>query len=431
MWDLADKSTIVKSNRAFALIFAAAYPLMASVLSLLIVASALFGLVLLLTGRLSMPIHLMVRTISIIFVCYFATGFAVALIHFHPQYSPQTVAKFLPFLAFGPLIALLCLSKAEDLIESLEMGALIGSIFTLFYAIPELLFFRERVWGNAGNPGPYALAVTVMYGVCWLACFRRNKQTNAALSSKPFLFLAGAFAAALCITASGMRTFFPTLIIIPLVLFWIIGSPETIKKRVKNWTGKNWFIGIGVFLVLALIGTGLMKQRIDAFVSSAVSISELGDFDNSLGQRIVMWDFAWQEIATAPVIGQGQQKIEEGMPVFSKQNYGITMHKTHLHNLFATTMVRGGTVEFLITLLVLLGPIVLLFRARNQTKFSRYALGLSSIAVIACGSSSLINIGFGHDIIALTFVTTNCFAVVLSIQSDDPQIQDGTPHTTA
>lgn len=336
--------------------------------------------------------------ISIIILIYVGAGFLVALFHYDQNQSLNFALMRLAYLGFLPLLSILMLSSGKNLISKLEFGAGCGALLTTLYVLVTFNFGFDRAIGGAGNPGPFAVIMAVVYTVCTFAIARNwfEKRT--------LIYLVSMTGAGFCILASGMRSIWPVLLFAPVLAYWFVGRSIINEKRKRLSLQYKVMIGMGVMaLGLLSIQDGFLHTRILQLSTDLEQIRQAENFNNSLGHRLVMWEYASQMIPDSVWIGYGVNYSIDGMRDFAQTRYGINLGKSHFHNIVVTAMMRGGLLELVPTLLLLLAPFFVAIKAYRHAT-NKYGIGL----LLALGTiyvcSSLLNISFGHDIMDHLFI---------------------------
>ena len=399
-------SNIKHNNKISVALLAGGFGLLGSVASFMVSFSALFIIILFVFGKISVFAPPDVRRIAFLFLVYFLAGCTLAAIHYDPQASLQVFVMRLAFLGFLPLVSAFALTAPSQLRHSIEVGASAGAILTAAYAAYEITYLHERAWGAADNPGPFAVVMSVMYSACILGCIR-PKFNNGTL-----LRIAGAAAAAFCILASGMRALLPMLIFAPAVAAWT-------NFRLSGHISWKSVIGVSMFafVVLAALSSGFVSKRLSQIETDISQIQQNNSYNTSLGQRIIIWDYAWQKIPESPWLGFGEKKSAEDLAEFSKNEYGIDIFKSHFHNIVATSLMRGGILELIATIALLFGPVMFAFGRRFEP-MSRYGVGLMVCLTLTYLCSGLLNIGFGHDIMDHVFIFMMAVSCAITFNDD-------------
>ena len=392
------------TNRLYAFVFPAGFALLGSVASAFVAIAGLASLVSVLTGKLRIWRGSGLVPVTAVTVLFVVSGLIAGIATMDTMADLGPVLGKLVFLAIAPLAAAFMFSPWAQLKQNLETGASIGAIAVAIFVVVEILFWRERAWGGAGNPGPFALVMSVAFSISILAIASAGSRREEILHSL------GGIAALFCITASGMRAMLPILIVAPIVALWMrSGFPQRPGRR-----RLMLFIVVAGFC-LGILAAGNAWQRIMALEGELAQLFAGTGYGTSVGNRLVMWAYAVERIPQSPWVGFGVNGSLEGLNEYAQANYGIEIRKTHFHNFVLTALMRGGIIDLAATLAILFGPLVLCLGYRG-TREGRYGISLLSCVLAAYLMSGMLNILFGHDIVDHYFVLMTAMGVALSIK---------------
>ncbi len=277
--------TIDINNNWFAFLLMVGLGVFGSVITLMIASAFIIIMIFQLMGRITTSGHPGFWQVARYFLAFFLVCAILAIINFDEGRNLHVIVNRLPFLAFFPLAMALTYSRRNHVRNSLELGAVFGSILALIHVMVELSLYVTRAEGADGNAGPFAVAMCLAYTLCLLGLVRSG-QTNRSL-----LMLSGVVAAFICILASGMRVMWPLLLIIPVIAFWSV--------RHRNIVNRNKYVIAGLILISSLIFLllgELVLGRVQLLIHDIDQIRQFGQFENSLGKRLVMWDYAWHSL---------------------------------------------------------------------------------------------------------------------------------------
>lgn len=387
----------------FAFIVCGFFGLFGSVNSILTGVAGLLALVALLTHRIPVLHTRAAKLMTVLCLLYVGGGLFALALHPDDPANQQHALMRLAVLWFLPLASSLALLDGKSLRKAIKTGAAAGAIATLIFVALELSLWRARAWGGAGNPGPFATVMTVQFGICTAAVFSAKNRWQSVL------YLIASVAAALCVLASGMRTVFPALLLIPLFCFlqmqWQTGGLISARKS----TAARLLIP-----ALILLGGTIYYLQSDRLVLlwQEVNISLEGEItDTSLGQRLAMWQYARNELAGNWPAGVGLEKALDAMDARTEELYGFGINKTHFHNIIATALLRGGVVDLLSVLALWFSPLIVLFVAPHNAP--PVAKCLLASLFLSYSLMALANLAFGHDILDHFFIAMMAISIAL------------------
>ncbi len=335
-----------------------------------------------------------VLAIAIVFAAFVAGEFILALVHPDDGRNLAFAAMRISFLGFLPLYSRFAVSERGQLMSALEWGSAAGAAAAFILSVIQLGMFMPRVYGGAGNPGPFSLVMLVMYTIS-VSGFLRGKGDR----RKRRVMAAGAAAAAACVLMSGMRGVWPGLFVVPAILLWFNRSPGITVRTMGRYLAAT----AAVATIAIAAAYGLMPERFTALERDIDAVFNAGAYDNSLGQRFIMWSYGIDRFVESPVLGTGSSQTKDGLPEYGSSHFGTRFGYSHLHNAAIDAMARGGLVALVLIVAVLVAPVVL--AARNR----RDALGQAGFAlmvaiVVDYMLAGTLNIMFGHDIQDFLFV---------------------------
>lgn len=335
-----------------------------------------------------------VLAITIVFAIFVVGEFALALVHFDDRRNLAFAATRLSFLAFLPLYSRYALSRRAQLMSALEWGSAAGAAAAFVLSVIQLSLYTVRVSGSAGNPGPFALVTLIMFTIS-LSGYLRGKGNK----RKRLAMAAGALLAAGCVLMSGMRGLWPGLVIVPAILLWFNRTPGTTHLMVR----RSIVTTTAAATIALAAGYALMPERFTALERDIDAVFNAGNYNNSLGQRVLMWRYGIDLFLQSPVFGYGRAQMQAYFPQYTLSHFGFSFGYTHLHNAAIDAMARGGMVALVLIVAVLFAPIV--FAARHR----RDALGQIGFALMVAivadyALAGTFGIMFGHDIQDFLFV---------------------------
>jgi len=400
-----------QSKRDFlAISFAASitgFGILGSVSSALVITLAVVGFFLYVSGNISFDKPEFLMRWSRIILIFVTVSLLVASYHYFSGHGFGVMLNRIAFLCFLPLVALMSQLKREDLLEAVEKGACIVAFFVLFIALSAQISPLGRVSLAAGNPGPFSVTMAVNSAICLFAFARR--KTN----SKNLVYLAGAVAAIICVLLSGMRTMLPAIVLLPFLALALRGL---LRKQKLNRKGYVAIAVVGFCLLLAT--SPFLVPRLNMVVSDFQNLMTEGNYNTSLGQRLMMWDYAVEMIPQRPWFGFGTVETSRGLDAFTIAEYGLSVDKTHLHNFILNALMIGGLAELLVLLLLLAAPVLLMWNLDKNDKHSVFGWFFGVAITLIYLSSGMLNILFSHDIMDSLYISSIAFAARMGIRDD-------------
>ncbi len=388
---ISSKEIIDRNNRWFAFIFCLGLGVFGSVLTVMVIGAAATVFFLLSSGAIKVPENKAVWRVSQMFILFVGTKIFLSLYHFENMNGLLLIFNLVPFLAFLPIVSALGASSPAAMKLSIERGAAVGGIVAILFVVFELSNGAVRAEGGNGNPGPFVVAMSVAYAISLLGAF------NSAGNTHRLLMIVGAGAAAACILASGMRGSWPVLILLPVIAAWSYAE----KISIRTWMRNIAILTVALAVVLFVM-KGIFLGRLAEISHEIEQIRLSGNYKNSLGYRIIIWEFSRTIFFDSIWLGHGEVNGLGRLADFSEANFQIRLVFTHLHNFILNAYILGGLLELTATFVLLLGPIIVLWKCRHQTH-GRYGIALAvSIAAIYC-TSGMFNKAFGHDILDSLF----------------------------
>lgn len=281
-----------------------------------------------------------------------------------------------PIIVF-PLVWLIIprlrLSKPEDLIGTVILGAGFCGLLALPVSVYQVIAFHMRAEGGAGNAIPFGLVCAIAGQLALLNTVFANKW-------RVVLGWLGYFAAFVCLLFSQTKGLFPPMLLGPVLL--LVLFPK-VRAHVFSRTGL-------VVLVVALICLALLAQPLYGRVLETLSFLFSGTRDESTSERLMLWGHAFDLIKQHPVLGYGMQNRYE-LIAETGRHYG------HFHNGFITSAVDSGIVGLLSLIGLLAAPLVIAAKAVGSVLY-RERLFLALVLTMTYSIGGMTNFIFWHDI---------------------------------
>lgn len=375
-----------------------------SVYSILVFAALAFALAKVVVGRLTLVRDRMVVAMAIAGAAYYASGVVMIALNPGDAGNYELLIQRLPFLGFLPLFAQLVQSDRAALRSPLEQGAMIGALGVGLWAAWDLFAGLPRAAGAPGNSGPFATTAAALAGICLLALADAKGRLA-------ILFALATLSAAFALVASGMRTLYPALIVLPLVGLVLMPG---LRKRLQG----RWGLAGAVALVLVLFAAGgVLAERFGALIGDLVLAGLQPEATSSLGQRVAMWRCALLGTAEAPIFGMGRQDAMAFMGQCTLDLVGQALTYSHYHNAALNALIMGGVVELAAFASVFLVPLMAALKAMGSGDRHGAALLLMLLAIF--GLNALGNVTLGNDLHDALFI--HLATVGLALVSTPPK----------
>lgn len=380
-------------NRLFTLACFAMPPVLGSVVSFVWHGGAIWCLMEIARGKQRLSDDAVMKAMTLFLYLYVA---ASILSFFMNEPSWQSAHKLVPlatFLFFPFSYSLWAISDKRAIMRAAIFASMAASYGALALALLQHYGIGLRAEGAAGNALVFA-NVTCMAALTSLA--------GALLLEKRWtLVLLLAYAAGLlAVLYSESRSVWIVLVVLTaMVLF--IG-----RRRVGTLLRGHKLEVIGIVLVVGILSSGLVLDRMELLVSNWERLTSHGDYKTSLGYRLALWQVALDLFAQSPIVGHGMQNTGALIEGKLLSTFGLRSTFTHFHNGFLTILVEDGLLGF--------GAVVGLFataavtawrglrRAADET--GRFGAVLLLILLVSYAVGGSVNIVFGHDILDTMFM---------------------------
>lgn len=342
-------------------------------------------------GRLLLPRNRQVRLVSAAFIFFFLAEAFSALVNYIGPLSLLEIFENIPFLAFPLFYGSMSRASRASILSALEVAAIAGAFGCLVVAVAETVALdASRADGLAGNPGPFALVCTLLYGIAVVVAGMRTERRRRLLA------LAAAAAAAVALLLSGLRTLWPMLVLAPLIVTVVL------RPRLHGiLTTRTILAAVLVLAAGAYLSYGTVMARIDRTVADYNRVVVEQDYGNSLGLRLIMWRAAVGLVEERPLLGHGPGREEELLAERTAGS-GEQLSFGHFHNFVLQAWARSGVPGALAVLLMLAAPVWVARRPHDGVGRAGYALICTIAATYLL--SGLLGIMVGHDIFDTLFV---------------------------
>jgi O-antigen ligase len=401
------KASLSNTNILFFCVCLCLAPFAGSAMSAYVAGGIVYGVWLAMRGEAPFPRIPEVRITALAFASFALAEAVAALVNPGGAWISETGSN-LPFLGILPLFAVIRADR-QRLLALVEKYAAMSCIAGAAVLIP-LANVYARGELMTGNPGVLAVLASVLYAINVLALIRHRER-------RPWLFAAGAAAAAYLVLSAGMRSLWPMLVLAPVIALAFYG------RRVALPVNSAPALAAGAAAVL-LVGSLVFQQvsfRLDA-AQTDISAIDHQNYSTSLGRRVVMWEAGYALFMEKPLLGQGPGNSSDLMRVKTKEISGQELGYSHFHNAAITELVRAGIVGLLAMAAMFAAPFLLCLRAQKDEtgKAGFYLLCAGQCAYLLSG---LTGIMFGHDILDSFYLTLTVFSLYLVFGEHDDVIE--------
>jgi len=255
--------------------------------------------------------------------------------------------------------------------------------------------------------------IAVLLAFFSMVCFFRESKSGKIISGLSCFF--GLLAAFLSETR-GAWVAVPILLVV-LSFIWWIRRDLTLGKLVTILS----IFGVAAALVLS---TQKFQERYQLMVN------ELKDIDNysvvtAIRERVVMWKSGQEAFFKSPILGHGLHNTNDAViPYIQDQKYRQRISGySHLHNEIVTTLVGKGIIGLVSLLLLLFGPVFVLWKYLKSNPDSVFA----AVGVLLCTGYFLFGmtgLSFGQGIMNTFYafmLSVIFYNVTLGQSKDSPE----------
>lgn len=279
---------------------------------------------------------------------YAAGHMAIGLVH---SWAWRTLDPYVPFvlLAFGVWAIRKYKPAAIFFWCSLALGAVLAACIAGYQA--EVLGARADGFNHAIQFGNSALLMGVLCLVRLLMV--RGRMWMDVLMALGFF--AGLAASVWSHTRGGWLA-------VLLIVAWMLA------KATQDWhPARRLMAAIALFFALAVPAmqtNGIVQTRLTTAVSEFESYLTSKTQGNSVGARLAMWEFAYKDIAYAPLIGRGVEGWKQNRDAGIKSGAldPFMQNFSHLHNEFLDVAYKTGLLGLALLLILYCVPMFMFFK---------------------------------------------------------------------
>jgi O-antigen ligase len=384
------RDQIATGNLVFVAICVCTGVLLGSVTSIYVVGGMLYGVWHIIHGATNWKFDRAAVASALAFAGFFAAELIAYGVHPGGDGAREVLSN-LPFLGLLPIYSLMIVDR-DRLKTVIEGAAAYVAIIAAVLAVIIPTTAEARVELGAGNPGIAAVLASILFLINYIAWIRRGRTAW----QLPVLSVA---ASLVVLMLTGVRSQWPNLVVIPLLVMFIYRSNVLPKLTAKSFA-------VLVIIIVAVGGLifSTTSQRVAAMASDIIEIRN-GDYSSSLGTRAVLWKSGAEMIVQQPFFGYGPGNVVEKIEEATKaQGLGSTVF-SHFHNMIINELMRAGVVGLFAMIMMFLVPYYFVFNAPKSADRS-WALALITGAHVTYFLSGLTGIMIGHDIL-------DCLLIVL------------------
>lgn len=162
-----------------------------------------------------------------------------------------------------------------------------------------------------------------------------------------------------------------------------------------------------LFLVLVLASSQApaVQQRVNSALNEYHSFYVNGEWNSSVGRRIIMWESGLSAAMKKPLFGWGihQTQVAAAAELTAPNMKRVVLGYNHLHNEYLTDLVARGLPGLLSLLLLLFFPLAIFIRNSGDPEHL-VNNGIGSLLCVGYALSGLTNQVFGDDSLNIFFV---------------------------
>lgn len=359
-------------------------------------------------GRLDLAVEREARVTATLFAAFFALMAFSNIINQPLDDTAKEMGKNLLFL--GPILFYASLGRSSRafISHAVRWGVISGAYGTFVLAVFQYTFMdMPRPEGFAGNPGPLSVIAAFLYCLCILIAAERAGLER--------ILASGAIAcAATIVILTGMRGAWPVLVagaLIPCVVYGRSVLVQHFKRMLA--------ISIVLLAGFAVTSGNSVSVRVSNIAADLEQITSEGNFNNSIGYRLAMWETGLDLIQERPVFGHGSANTRELMQQRAQSLGYERVNFSHFHNFLITTGVHSGIVGLAALLAMMAVPLWMALGRRLRDDTAKFGFGMMLSLYATFTISGMTNIMLHHDIMDSLFVFGTAVSCFLVFRQDD------------
>ncbi|MBY5584094.1 O-antigen ligase family protein [Rhizobium leguminosarum] len=371
-------SALDRNNRIAVFLFAILPGLSPNFNSFILLASMVWGVYCLATGRLVWNLSKSDRLVAIGMSIYPLV--MIASIFINPPYSevPDWIFRLLPFFSVWLILPRMRQSPDGRLVPLFILGAGIGMIVTFLFSLLQIMFLMDRAEAGTSNAALLGVIGILFGGIALL-----NIQSPRSVEQR--IAILGYAAGLGCVLLSGTRSAWLVIPIHIVIFLWYF------RKHSFHLSLRSLAITSSLLLAgLITLGSGQILHRIQALQENLTSLERTDGEITSLSARFALYKGALSAISKDPLTGYGPQNRMSSVLAELPDNIRPQLPYSHVHNGFLTAGIDAGVFGIAALSLMLLTPVIGAWR-KEQGPGRDLAIALALLLV----SSYVITGSFG------------------------------------
>lgn len=314
------------------------------------------------------------------------------------------------FVFYAPLFIQyrLRLTSSRQIVDAFVIAAACGTVIAAFIAAYQTLWLNVRAEAFCGNPSVFAVMATLFGGIGGLNLHSPERKRR-------WLGIASLLAGLLCVIAAGTRSIW---LVVPFyALFLALPASAGVRSLLVP---RTMLTGLAAVLAIVFIAWKPVEQRVAALARDVAVVETRAGDTTSLGQRLALWDAAWDAILEAPLAGYGLADRMEAVRAKLAERGKPQYHFTHPHNGLMAAMLDAGVLGLLAVLAMLAAPIAAARRG-EQAGLQPVLMAIALMLVTVYVASGMFGILFEHDLMDSVFVLVGM--IVATAASEDSPVR--------
>ncbi|MBY3067769.1 O-antigen ligase family protein [Rhizobium laguerreae] len=339
-------SALDRNNRIAVFLFAILPGLSPNFNSFILLASMVWGIYCLATGRLVWNLSKSDRLVAIGMSIYPLV--MIASIFINPPYSevPDWIFRLLPFFSVWLILPRMRQSPDGRLVPIFILGAGIGMIVTFLFSLLQIMFLMERAEAGTSNAALLGVIGILFGGIALL-----NIQSPRSVEQR--IAILGYAAGLGCVLLSGTRSAWLVIPIHIVIFLWYF------RKHSFHLSLRSLAITSSLLLAgLITLGSGQILHRIQALQENLTSLERTDGEITSLSARFALYKGALSAISKDPLTGYGPQNRMSSVLAELPDNIRPQLPYSHVHNGFLTAGIDAGVFGIAALSLMLLTPVI-------------------------------------------------------------------------
>ncbi|OAV54070.1 polymerase [Rhizobium sp. WYCCWR10014] len=339
-------SALDRNNRIAVFLFAILPGLSPNFNSFILLASMVWGVYCLATGRLVLNLSKSDRLVAICMSIYPLV--MIASIFINPPYSEVSdwIFRLLPFFSIWLILPRMRQSPDGRLVPLFILGAGIGMIVTFLFSLLQIIFLMERAEAGTSNAALLGVIGILFGGIALL-----NIQSPRSVEQR--IAILGYAAGLGCVLLSGTRSAWLVIPIHIIIFLWYF------RKHSFHLSLRSLVITSSLLLAgLITLGSGQILHRIQALQENLTSLERTDGEITSLSARFALYKGALSAISKDPLTGYGPQNRMASVLAELPDNIRPQLPYSHVHNGFLTAGIDAGVFGIAALSLLLLTPVI-------------------------------------------------------------------------